>query len=243
MHPSSVNHTKRLVEPKSDFVEKQLFAYTEKRQNLSMLGQGSGQMSLMGCTRLDPMTYVLFGAYHLEAADLGLECDGWLPMTGKFSALDDVRLLKLLMEGCMLRVFEGLNNSTVQSIRQRRRQQPVAAAAPGKYIPPFARQNRDNDEDESGDEEEDTLGRSHGALSDAETRDLSSFTQKIVDILDRYANEQRENQSRYNSRPATPTLTPLMAARGLPGGDWRSGASTPLRYDSRPGTPSRLGRR
>ncbi|EJD03954.1 P-loop containing nucleoside triphosphate hydrolase protein [Fomitiporia mediterranea MF3/22] len=237
MHASSVNHRKRVMDESPVAPrEKQLFAYSEKRQNLSMPGQPPGQMSLVGTTRLDPMTYVLFGAYNIEASDYGLECDEWLPVIGPFDALDDVRRLKRLMEDCMLRVFEGINNRNWRGARQSK--QPLQSS--GKYIPPALRQNRDNDEDESGDEEEDSVGMSHGPLSDMEMRELSRFTQVIVNILDRYAEEQRESQSRRNSRPATPTLTPSMSSRPLPGSGWRSGASTPLRYDSRPGTPSRL---
>ena len=217
--------------------ERQIYAYWEKRQNLSMGGQGPGQMSLIGTTRLDPMTYVLFGAYNLEATDDGLECDGWLPIIGNLDALDDVRRLKLLMEGCMLRVFEGINNSHSRGARQR-------GQPPNKtnvYVPPALRQNRDNDEDESGDEE-DGAGTARGPLSETEMREPGILTQGIVGILDRYADERRQSLSRWSSRPATPTMTPSMASRTLVGsGSWRSGASTPTRYESRP--PSRLSAR
>ncbi|KAL5512125.1 hypothetical protein ACEPAG_3646 [Sanghuangporus baumii] len=139
MHPSSVNHKKRVHDDNvSIYREKQLFAYSEKRQNLSSVAQGSGQMTLIGTTRFDPMTYVLFGAYNLEASEEGLECDEWLPITANIDALDEVRRLKLLMEGCLLRVFEGINNSNASGV-QRRRQ---TAFASNKYIPPALRQNR-----------------------------------------------------------------------------------------------------
>ncbi|KAH8120327.1 hypothetical protein DFH11DRAFT_54456 [Phellopilus nigrolimitatus] len=184
-------------------------------------------MYLVGCTRLDLMTYVLFGAHNLRATEYGLECDDWLPMVGNIDALDDVRRLKLLMENCMLRVFEGIRH-----MRGSRRPVPN-----NKYVPPFARV-RDIDEDESGvDAAQD---EKQGPLSPEEIKELDAFTSSIARILDRYAEEQRRYQSRKNSRPATPTLTPSMAARGLPGSGWRSGTSTPLRYDSRPSTPSRL---
>ncbi|KAL5534235.1 hypothetical protein ACEPAG_697 [Sanghuangporus baumii] len=234
MHPSSVNHKKRVQDDNIPiYREKQLFTYSEKRQNLSSVAQGPGQMTLIGTTRLDPMTYVLFGAYNLEASAKGLECDEWLPITGNIDALDEVRRLKLLMEGCLLRVFEGINNSNASGV-QRRKQ---AAFASNKYIPPALRQNRDIDEDESGDEE-DSPGQSHGPLTEAEIVELDSFTQAIVDVLDRYADERRQSQSRMSSRTATPTLSPSWASRSLPGSGWRSGTSTPLRYESRPSTPS-----
>lgn len=189
-------------------------------------------MYLVGCTRLDPMTYVLFGAYNLVASDNGLECDEWLPIVGNSETLDDIRRLKALMEGCMLRVFEGIN---INMKSQR------AHPTPGRYIPPFARSARDNYEDESGDEDDQSA--KDRPLSSTEIKQLDQFTSGIVRILDRYAEERHVPQSRRNSRPATPTLTPSMASRGLPpiggGGGWRSGTSTP-RYGSRPGTPSRL---
>lgn len=233
MHPSSVNHRKRIQDDIPIYREKQLFAYSEKRQNLSSVVQGPGQMTLIGTTRLDPMTYVLFGAYNLEASSKGLECDEWLPIVGNIDALDEVRRLKLLMEGCLLRVFEGINNNNAKGMRQQKR----AALTSNKYIPPALRQNRDIDEDESGDEE-DAVAQSRGPLTDAEIAELGRFTQAIVDILDRYADERKQSQSRMSSRPATPSLSPSWATRSLPGSGWRSGASTPLRYESRPGTPS-----
>ena len=194
-------------------------------------------MTLVGTTRLDPMTYVLFGAYNLEASNRGLECDEWIQIIGNVEALDEVRRLKLLMEGCMLRVFEGINNNNARGMQQRRQ----AALMSNKYVPPALRLNRDIDEDESGDEEEDSLGMSRGPLTDTEMNELVQFTQAIVDVLDRYADERRESRSRMTSRAATPTLTPSMMSRSLPGSSgWRSGASTPFRYESRPSTPSLL---
>ncbi|KAF8078620.1 P-loop containing nucleoside triphosphate hydrolase protein [Lyophyllum atratum] len=109
IHPSSVNHRKREL-PDQESVspgEKQLFAFAEKRQNVST-GGGNAQTFLVTTTRLDPMTYMLFGAYKLQVTERGLECDNWLPIVGNLDALDDVQHLKTLMEACMLRVFEGI---------------------------------------------------------------------------------------------------------------------------------------
>lgn len=172
---------------------------------------------------------MLFGAYNLVATDVGLECDDWLPMEGSYEALDDVRRLKLLMEGCMLRVFEGIHN---------RKKVPPTPAATGKYIPPNLRQVRDNDEGESDDEDDENA--KGGRLTTAEIKELDEFTHGIVKILDNFSDERRRNQSRMNSRPATPVLTPSMMTKSLPGSGWRSGTATPLRFESRPGTPNRL---
>jgi small subunit ribosomal protein S24e len=201
-----------------------------------MAGSGPGQMYLVGCTRLDPMTYVLFGAYNLTASSEGLKCDDWLPLVGHFDALDDIRSLKVIMESCMLRVFEGINSMEVSQ-----RRSGSAPSTAGKYVPPFRRQNRDNEENESGEEDDGEQKRNKGQLTKDEIKELDVFTHEIVRILDRYADERRLTQSRRNSRPATPVVTPMMAARALPAldGSWRSGASTPLRYESRPA--SRLG--
>jgi hypothetical protein len=45
IHPASVNHTKRVKDDNSPKEEKQIFAFWEKRQNLSNVGTGPGQMS------------------------------------------------------------------------------------------------------------------------------------------------------------------------------------------------------
>lgn len=196
--------------------ERQIFAFSEKRQNLSMAGQGPGQMYLVQCTRLDPMTYMLFGAHNLLASKSGLECDEWLPITGNLDVLDDIRRLKLLVEGCMLRVFEGMfiNMKSQRMSRQS-----------GIYVPPNARQNH-----APAYEDELEIDDGRGALlSTAELKDVDELTRGIVQVLDDYAEERRVSQSRRNSRPATP-----MAPSMWPG----SGTSTPRRYDSRPHSPN-----
>jgi small subunit ribosomal protein S24e len=75
MHPSSVNHTKRDPNEKQvAFGEKQLYAFTEKRQNLSASAPGASASTLLvTTTRLDPMTYVLFGAYEIAVGYRSLE--------------------------------------------------------------------------------------------------------------------------------------------------------------------------
>lgn len=226
IHPSSVNNRKKertdiLSGPPPD--EKQLFAFTEKRQNVS--GGGSGaQTFLVSTTRLDPMTYMLFGAYKLQVMDRGLECDNWLPIVGNLDALDDVQHLKTLMEACMLRVFEGITMG-----RRHRR---------GAILPAIPRE----EESESGDEDED---RDY-SMSRDEIKDLDLMTRDVVRILNRYSDERVATQSRQNSRPATPMGSPSMQSMRLPGSSL-SGYSTPQyggsAFSSRPGTPSRLSRR
>jgi small subunit ribosomal protein S24e len=204
--------------------EKQLFAFTEKRQNVSASGSGA-QTFLVTTTRLDPMTYMLFGAYKLEVTERGLECDGWLPIVGNLDALDDVQRLKALMEACMLRVFEGI----VMGRQQRR----------GQSLPTLPRE-----ESESGDIDDDK----DYSMSREEVKELDLLTRDVVRILNRYSEERAVIQSRYNSCPATPIGSPSIQSLRLPGSSL-SGYSTPsyggstLVVSSRTSTPSKLSRR
>ncbi|KAF5370240.1 hypothetical protein D9615_010076 [Tricholomella constricta] len=225
IHPSSVNHRKREL-PDQDSVspgEKQLFAFAEKRQNIST-GSSNAQTFLVTTTRLDPMTYMLFGAYKLQVTERGLDCDNWLPIVGNLDALDDIQHLKTLMEACMLRVFEGI---TMGRRHQRR----------GSAMPAMPREG----EAESGDEDEEK----DYSLSRDEVKELDLMTRDVVRILNRYSDERMASQSRQNSRPATPMGSPFTQSVRLPGS--LSGYSTPTTFggsafNSRPGTPSRLRR-
>lgn len=232
IHPSSVNHRKRDGTPNTTsdgggYVSKQIIAYQEKRQNTSGVGvtASNAPMYLMTTTRLDPMTYVLFGAYEIKVTDRGLECDEWLPITGNLFALDDLARLKTMIEACMLRVFEGL--------LLRRQQQ-----RPRKFAPVEPR-----DEEESGDEE-DPSKVAPTPLSTKEVQELDYLTKDIVSILNRFGEDFLASQSRANSRPGTPQGSPSLGSIRLP----RSGTSTPWgpgtlsAYNSRPGTPSNLSR-
>ncbi|KII94379.1 hypothetical protein PLICRDRAFT_153980 [Plicaturopsis crispa FD-325 SS-3] len=217
MHPSSVNHTKKEISAGGPEMEKQIFAFSEKRQNISS-GQTNAQMFLVTTTRLDPMTYVLFGAFKIEVVEKGLECDGWLPIGGNIDALDDIQRLKVLMESCMLRVFEGI---TMGRRHRFRSQLPI--------LP------REEEWEDEGDTRKDY------SLSQTEVNDLDLMTRDVVRILNRYSEERLQSQSRANSRPATPFDSPAFQMLRLP-----SGRSTPHNagstYNSRPGTPSQLSR-
>ncbi|KAH7345119.1 hypothetical protein B0J17DRAFT_29208 [Rhizoctonia solani] len=234
IHPGSVNHRKRqAVDQHKDLVEmgeRELFAFAEKTRSGTQPGQG-GQLFLRNCTRLDPMTYMLFGAYNLVATSRGLECDNWLPITGNIDALDDVRSLKSMMEACMLRVFDGIcgrMNSRDKDYRSRFRLK---------------------DERVSGTDEE--VGAQGTPLSQKEVKELDYLTGDIVRILNRYSEERLSRQdSRWNSRPGTPSgySTPpyfgpgtiRMSASGAstpnPGfGGYRLGPRSAY-FDSRPST-------
>jgi small subunit ribosomal protein S24e len=230
IHPSSVNNRKWDASARSQegrVVAKQIIAYAEKRQNVSMVNASNAPLFLVTTTRLDPMTYVLFGAYQIAVTAHGLECDEWLPIVGNVYALDDIQRLKVMMEACMSRVFQGL------SMRRTRFSLRAAAASP-------------REEGESEDEEDARENFGDYSLSTKEVRELEHLTKSIVGILDRYAEERMEAQSRTNSRPATPIDSPSVGNVKLPLFGTRSGTSTPRgarsAYNSRPGTPSRLSR-
>ncbi|KAI0047834.1 P-loop containing nucleoside triphosphate hydrolase protein [Auriscalpium vulgare] len=231
IHPSSVNHRRREVVTDVEdgiFVGKHIIAFAEKRQNISMAGSsGNAQMSLVTTTRLDPMTYVLFGAYRIAVTARGLECDDWLPIVGNVYALDDIQNLKTMIEGCMARVFEGL----VMRKHRPRITAPVTS----------------REEEESGDEDlEEKVQKKNYALTPTEVKELDYLTRDVVGILNRYADERMSSQSRNTSRSATPMGSPSYGSSRLPPMGSRSGQSTPYgmrsAYNSRPGTPSRLSR-
>ncbi|KAG9082604.1 hypothetical protein FS749_006731 [Ceratobasidium sp. UAMH 11750] len=235
IHPGSVNHRKRqVVDTHKELLElgeREMFAFTEKTRNVASTDH-KGQLFLRGCTRLDPMTYMLFGAYDIVVAHRGLECDNWLPITGNIDALDDVQQLKTLMEACMLRVFDGIcgrmaNKDKDYRLRFRMRDERVSGT----------------------DEEASRLGT---PLSEKEIKELDYLTGDIVRVLNRYSEERISRQdSRWNSRPGTPSgySTPYFSGPG-PIRLSASGTSTPnpgygstLRlgprsayFDSRPST-------
>lgn len=199
--------------------EKQIYAYAEKRQNLTVAGQ-TPQTYLINTTRMDPLTYLLFGANDIQVTERGLECDEWLPIVGNLDVLDDIQHLKTMMEACMLRVFQAIHMSKTR-----------IGSHLADLSPP---------EDEAGEE---TLNEDL-SLSPRELSNLELITRDIVRMLNRYSDERMSMQSAASSRNATPMASPAFSTSRLPGS--RSGYSTPFgvgsAYGSRPGTPSRLSR-
>lgn len=226
IHPSSVTHTKR--EDADDegnvYRDKQVIAYADKRQNLSMANSGPGQTFLMGCTRVDPMAYIIFGSHEIQMTRDALECDGWLPIGGNLDTLEQVRHMKVLFESSMQRVFEGIIMSKAsERSSYRRRYDTLGNGA-------------ENEADDLGDVD------SKRALSSREKQELDFLARDLVRILEKAGEERLISQSRRNSRPATPLDSPRMAPRSF---GFRSGTSTPnyLAHNSRPATPSRLSSR
>ncbi|EMD42055.1 hypothetical protein CERSUDRAFT_129393 [Gelatoporia subvermispora B] len=228
IHPSSVNsNTRRPDRAEQDpFVDsKQIVAYSEKRRNMTSTSSNPTTY-LVTTTRLDPLTYILFGAYRISVTGRGLECDGWLPIVGNSDVLDDLERLKGFMEGSMLRVFEG-----------------IIAGTSRRQLPPS---RRDVDrEHESEDEDENMRNR---PLTSTEIKELDLMTRDIVRILDRYSVQRVASQSRQNSRPGTPRgpldRSAMRSPSFFPKFGSRPGFNSPhgpsSAYNSRPATPSRL---
>ena len=177
------------------------------------MGGANAQMFLVTTTRLDPLSYMLFGAYNIIVTERGLECDEWLPIVGNIDALDDIQRLKTLMDSCMLRVFEGI------TMRQNRRQN----------LPNLPRQ----EEPEFGDEDEISKDLT---LSQAEVKELDLLTRDIVRILDNNHKERLQSQPNTNAAALSIRASGLSSGRSTPYG-YRSP------FSSRPSTPSRLSRR
>lgn len=215
IHPSSVNSRLRgmaQMEQAEEHEKKEIYAYSEKRRNTTTGGPATTY--LVNTTRLDPLVYLMFGAYNAKVTSRGLECDEWLPIVGDVDALDVTERLKTYMDKCFLRVYEGI-------VASRRRSRDDI-----RFVP----REREDEEDYDGFNDKDYT------LSSQEIKDLDWMTQNIVDIVTRANQERTDAQSRANSRPGTPTM-------GFhPRSGTRSGYSTPGGFQSRPSTPSGLSR-
>ena len=211
IHPSSVNNWRRETNDLPD--EKQLYAFADKRRNEST---GSTAVTfLVRTTRLDPLTYILFGAHNVDVVERGLECDNWLPIVGDVNILDDIQRLKTFMEASMLRVFEGIAMSRLRK---------------GQALP--VRPREEDSESESWDEED---IKKNYALTPQEVKELDFMTRDIVNIL-KLQNEDRikiaKQTRQQQSSAATPAVTPSWRTR-LHGGSV-SGYTTPNQSYSRP---------
>ncbi|KAM0753259.1 P-loop containing nucleoside triphosphate hydrolase protein [Meredithblackwellia eburnea MCA 4105] len=217
IHPSSVNSRKN--EKAADLpvtASKQLYAYGEKSRTGGIGSKSDGQMFLRSTTMLDPLGYMLFGAFNLRVTESGLECDNWLPIVGNVSALDDVERLKDVLDSSLLRVFEGLG----------------VAITRGKER--YAHNNRprpqdirhDDEEEAEGDEE--AVNMEDPTLSQSEVSDLDKLTSSVARVLTLFA-DSRGAPSRGASRPETPSF-PIS----------NSSSSSHPHYNSR-GGPSQAG--
>ncbi|SYW76632.1 related to ATP-dependent RNA helicase [Ustilago bromivora] len=194
MHSSSICHTKFTKHKPWDparMGEKEIFAFSEKIRNASGSAGNNASTMLRGCTRLDPLTFMLFGATEVRVLGEGVECDYWLPITGDMESLDNLEKLRSMMDVVLLRVFEGIGKRRLTQGGQR-----GGGGAAG-----------DVDEYEGGeDEDEEEWGdRTDLSLSAQEIGEFEYMSQGIVHILDGYAHERGwGSSSRGSTRPASP---------------------------------------
>lgn len=196
MHPSSICHTKFTKHKPWDAAnmgEKEIFAFSEKIRNASGSAGNNASTMLRGCTRLDPLTFMLFGATEVRVLGEGVECDFWLPITGNTDSLDNLEKLRSIMDVIMLRVFEGIGKRRKDASPQTQR---------------GARRVEDVDEYEGiddEDEDEELGDRTDLSLSPQEIGEFEYMSQGIVHILDGYAQERGwASSSRGSTRPASP---------------------------------------
>ncbi|WFD27232.1 RNA helicase [Malassezia nana] len=182
IHPSSVCSSKFTKEAKGSYVpQKDIYAFAEKIRNASMQTAGSSGNSmtfLRTCTRLDPLSYMLFGATEAQATAQGLECDAWLPVTGNYDALDSIERIKSVMDACMLRIFEGVRS---------RAPPPSVSTGPGT-----AYDGQTYSEDpliDDDNEDEDPTPPATRSLSQREVEEFEQLTTGIVRLLDQYTEE------------------------------------------------------
>ncbi|WWC99866.1 hypothetical protein V866_006775 [Kwoniella sp. B9012] len=239
IHGSSVNSRRREAggpeQASESFnpAEKRLYSFGEKSRNVPLGGKETGGITqLRSVTRLDPMTYMLFGAYELVVTQRGLECDRWLPVVGNLHALDDVQRLKVLLDGCMLRVFEGVGKSLIKDRDERWRKSASAiqvnTKGSSKIIQAEATDEVDEEviENESDDEDDDEeqakkTTRIIQPMTIDEIKELEYLTTDVVRILDAYASE-REGGSTVNSRPVTPGLPMMTQSQNKSNGNGRT---------------------
>ena len=194
IHPSSVNNWRR--ENVDQTEERHLFAFSDKRRNES--SGSSATTFLVTTTRLDPLTYILFGAHNVDFVDRGLQCDDWLPISGNPNVLDGIRRLKIYMEASMLRVFEGIAMSRLRK---------------GQALP--VRPREDDSESESWDEGDSNKNYS---LSPQEVGELDYMTRDVVNILNRHSEDRIARQQLKETATYLPeTRQPFLSQLGYAG--------------------------
>ena len=235
-----------VVSTNNSLFGKHILAFTEKVRNVSVASTAANaQTFLRNTTRLDIITYLLFGAYQVRHAENGLECDDWLPIQGSQYLLERAQELKSLLEGCMLRVFEGISAANSQKLQDRiMRSQARSALKGNDDVGGTSEQDRDDDDQDD----------KATSLDQEEIVEIDLLTNDVVEILEMFSEERIASQSRRTSRPNTPISlrpSPSMGAAPLPnvgaGSAFtqgirqmlasRPGSGTP--YHSRPQTPLR----
>lgn len=196
--------------------EKALMAFVEKVA-VGSSGDSNQPAQLRNTTRLDPMTYLLFGAYHLRSTPNGLLCDDWLPIVGNMGALDEVQRLKNLLDGCMLRIFQGVGAALAKQRSERLTKRGNQAAVRQRQQIKTVGQNGNNDNSDDEDEAEHEAGVELEetpvdlTLTTTEVIELDNLASDVVAILDRYAEDRGATASRAPTRPGSPQHHPMTA--------------------------------
>lgn len=192
--------------------EKALMAFVEKVA-VGSSGANDQPAQLRNTTRLDPMTYLLFGAYHLRSTNNGLLCDDWLPMIGNMGALDEVQRLKNLLDDCMLRVFQGVGAALAKGRSEKLIKRGAAAPRPARKVAQPATNDTDNEDDEAEHEAGVELEETPVdlTLTQTEVIELDNLASDVVAILDRYAEDRGATASRAPTRPGSPQHHPMTA--------------------------------
>jgi HrpA-like RNA helicase len=230
IHPSSVCHLKHTKgkEDETQAGEREIFAFADKTRNVSNLGGPGGggggvpPAMLKTVTRLDPLTYMIFGTNSIKPVNEGIICDDWLPVRGYFEALDDVEILKHVMDASMLRIFEGIGK-TRQSERSRQRAAPAqpsrSAPAPMDDWDAVDTAHNEDGPDEYSYRDGNTDTGAHGmptefgnrsdlSLSPREIEEFEHLTTGIVRALDHYASDRGQALSNAGSRNVTRPASP-----------------------------------
>lgn len=226
IHPSSVCHLKHTKGKEEESIapgEKEVVAFADKTRNVSLItgdnskgGGGDPQTNLKSVSRLDPLTYVLFGACRVKNMSQGVICDDWLPVKGHWQVLDDVERLKSVMDASMLRVFEGLVTRD-QPVKKSGRNGGGGGGDWDAYDDDAAAALAHNEDQPDN---SDGFGdRSDLTLTAREVDEFEALTRGIVSVLDHYAADRRATAAHWNggggsslgasrasTRPASPAV-------------------------------------
>lgn len=230
MPSSSTAYRKPASTSQGEPVERAIYAFQSKQRNMTSAHPVTVASQI---TRLDPLPYILFGAKSLRPWASGIVSDDWLTIMGPRSALDDVVCLKVMLEGSLLRVYEGLHH--------------LQAGRPREPRVLFRSHETEEQVEEGAPSSQDL------ALSAGEMSELDNMLKGVVQILDQFHAEHTATVGTASSAPGTPYTmpstpmgpSPMMRTLKLPalgpGASRHSGRNSPY-YLSRPSTPSGLSR-
>lgn len=186
LHLSSVCHPKFLKDKSISGIttEREIIVYAEKVRNTSQCAHvpGNALTFLRVCTRIDPLTFMLFGAKQVLVSSRGLECDGWLPVIGDFDALDGVERIKVLMDACILCVLDRIRSPAFSPLSSTKSSAVLSGLTSDQHGSLAQHVSYDCDNSEA-------VPLTPQPLSLEEVEEFESFSAGIVDLLDHYTAE------------------------------------------------------